>query len=87
MALIGTTIALGTVLGTLVPSGGGNLRQVWISNEGAGTLYVGGSDITIGTIGYKIFPGSIQEINLWSDEVLYGINSTTTGTIGILRRA
>ena len=85
MAVSATVLALGTLTGTIVPASGGNIRTVIVRNDGVGTLYIGGANVIAGTLGYRLTPSQSVTLDLWNSEVLYGVNSTTTGTITVLR--
>lgn len=57
-----------------------------ISNPSGGqTVYLGGSDVNATSLGWPLAAGSSIEVDLVGD-ILYGVTSTTSQTVYILRR-
>jgi hypothetical protein len=54
-----------------------------IALHAKGTLYLGGSDVTT-TIGYKMDNGDKVELEIYANDVLYGITSASTSDITVL---
>jgi hypothetical protein len=53
-------------------------RDITIQNlDGSGYLYIGGSNVTTTSFGYRIPPGSAWSIELRKDESVYAIGSTS----------
>jgi hypothetical protein len=50
-----------------------------VRNDGAGTLWIGGSNVGTATTGYALTPTQSTTIQIFSDETLYA--QANTGTI------
>lgn len=87
MAASASVVAVGTSatpLNTSSPSGG----RLFISNQGAAAVFLGGSGVTTATglsMGNGGTPPPILQIDLAPYEVVYGIVATGTVNVGVLK--
>lgn len=81
MAVISTAVSVATTATVLVSSAG---QGVAVYNNGASTVYLGGSDVTT-AIGYPLAAGAHVGIDLERGESLYGIVASGTVECRVLK--
>ena len=59
-------------------------QHIYVHNEVAGAIYVGGSDVTSST-GFHLANHESQEIRVPQDNELYAITGSGAGSIHVLR--
>ena len=60
-------------------------HSVWLHNSGGGIVYIGGADVTTSN-GYKLDNGDKMELPVGDNEALYGVTSSGTNTVGVLKQ-
>lgn len=69
---------------TLVVPADIETRDVYLHNASGGSIYLGGSDVTTAT-GYHLQNNAYGEFRIPGNETLYGIVSTGTRDVFVLR--
>lgn len=81
---VGTTA---TALNTADTSFGAQRATILIQNPtGGATVYIGGSGVTTSSYGYLLAASSELSIDILPDEVLYGVVSTSTQNVAVLKQ-
>ena len=77
-------VSVGTTATLLVASTGFD-QTVWLHNSGGGIVYLGDSGVTTSN-GYKLDNGDKMELPVGDNEALYGVTSSGTNTVGVLKQ-
>lgn len=88
MAIKFATVSVGTTATSLVggvadESGSTRVRSVLLANQGASSVFVGGSDVTTAA-GYELAAGAEVALDLDAGDVPYGVVASGTVDVGVL---
>jgi hypothetical protein len=88
MALAHAQVSVGTTATLLSSASAGRDGQtVLVQNPAGGVnLYIGGTGVTTASYGYLLIGGSAFAIDLQDGEGLYGVVTTGTQAVGVLRQ-